>query len=577
MDISNRLPSRLIIVAGTYDGVLAGWDTSSEHIQEEETDIQKKHYDIDLKLLRRKNDGKYLKLSFAMSAHEGSVRCLDVSGGGISSNSTKNNDDKKKKKRQRSDSVDSSNKQQEEEDVPLPGSLLSGGYDETINVFNLQKHNQVGELKTPSDLGSPLCCAFAPPSNSNSTTTTTGVTTTTHALVGLTSGKIILYKKKDMSVQHILSGHDTHGVQCIAVHPTGKMALSGGRSDGKIILWDLMKGRLAFVIKLPKIKVAGGRGGVGKGGGGGQLQTVNHIVWSDDGSRYAYCYGNKITARDVASSASGGNGEEGGADDYLLDVAMPSRVNQLAFVGGPEGIFLCAACDDGGLPVLEVGQLLLDDEDDEEGKNTAQNERRAIMAIEPVDDIVAGDDRFKCIKSVEGGSGFLVVTANSGGIVSLMDLEGAARMMLTPPSEGMGSSGSDSDDNESEDDSDEDEDDDVEAAVEILDSVRIGSGARITDLAVWSYDSGVSEEVNDEIADDGDDLDMPQENEVEEDDEEVSFEKDEAPPTKKPFKKKENDNREMIDMDPEAVDKARKLVVQAKKHQKKKKKKKQKQ
>ena len=564
MDINNRLPSRLIIVAGTYDGVLAGWDTSSEHIQEEEKDISKKH-DIDLKLLRRKNDGRYLKLSFAMSAHEGSVRCLDVSGGGISNSSNQNKiDDKKKKKRQRSDSVDSST-QQQEEDIPLPGSLLSGGYDETINVFNLQKHNQVGELKTPSDLGSPLCCAFAPPSNNSSNPN--GVTTT-HALVGLTSGKIILYKKKDMSVQHILSGHDTHGVQCIAVHPTGKMALSGGRSDGKIILWDLMKGRLAYVIKLPKIKVAG-RGGGGKGG---QLQTVNHIVWSDDGSRYAYCYGNKITARDVASSGAG-NGEDG-ADDYLLDVAMPSRVNQLAFIGGPEGIFLCAACDDGGLPVLEVGQLLLDDDEDEEEDNAAQNERRAIMAIEPVDDIVAGDDRFKCIKSVEGGSGFLVVTANSGGIVSLMDLEGAARMMLTPPSEGMGSSGSDSDD-ESKDDSDEDEDDDIEAAVEILDSVRIGSGARITDLAVWSYDNGVSEELNDETDNEGD-LDMPQDNEVEEDDEEVSVEEDEVPAKKKHFKKKEYDNREKIDMDPEAVDKARKLVVQAKKHQKKKKKKKQK-
>ena len=566
-DFSNRLPSRLIIVAGTYDGVLAGWDTSSEHIQEEENDISKKH-DIDLKLLRRKNDGKYLKLSFAMSAHEGSVRCLDVSGGGISNNSSSSNQQNdKKKKRQRSDSVDSSN-QQEEDIIPLPGSLLSGGYDETINVFNLQKHNQVGELKTPSDLGSPLCCAFAPPSNSNSTTTTTtGVTTTTHALVGLTSGKIILYKKKDMSVQHILSGHDTHGVQCIAVHPTGKMALSGGRSDGKIILWDLMKGRLAYVIKLPKLKVRGGKGG--------QLQTVNHIVWSDDGSRYAYCYGNKITARDVASSASGGNGEDGaGADDYLLDVAMPSRVNQLAFIGGPEGIFLCAACDDGGLPVLEVGQLLLDDDKDGEENNAAQNERRAIMAIEPVDDIVAGDDRFKCIKSVEGGSGFLVVTANSGGIVSLMDLEGAARMMLTPPSEVMGGSESDSDDDESEDHS-EDEDDDIEAAVEILDSVRIGSGARITDLAVWSYDNGVSEEVNDDT--DDDDLDMPQENGLVADDEEVSVEEDEVPTKKKPFKKKENDNREQIDMDPEAVDKARKLVVQAKKHQKKKKKKKQKQ
>lgn len=527
--IDNRIPSRLVIVAGTYDGVLAGWDTVEHSRPSDENDIE-------LKLLRR-NDGQYLKLSFAMAAHEGSVRCLDVAGAAaaIASGALKEKDDdgKKKKKRQRSDSIDADDIT--DEPSPEPGTLLSGGYDETINVFNLQKHSQVGELKTPNDLGSPLCCSFAPPAPTSSASTTQP----THALVGLTSGKIILYKKRDWSVQHVLSGHDDGGVQCLAVHPTGRMALTGGR-DGKIILWDLMKGRLAFVHKLPK-KTRN------------QKETVNHIVWCEDGTRYAYCHGTKITARDV------------GTGETLLDVDMPSRVNQLAFIGGPEGMFVAAACDDGGLPVLEVGQL--DEEDD-------ASTRRAIMAIEPVEGrVVAGEDRFKCIKSVEGGSGFLVVTANSGGVVSLMDLEGAARMMLTGGSGG-GGDDDDSEEKDSDDDSeDSDDDEEVEAAVEILDSVRIGSGARITDLAVWSHGG------------DGEDLDPESElSEVEENEsvtEETPIENEEKevePPSKKKgkFSKKENDrnsrnSRNEIELDAEEVEKARKLVGQAKKRQKKKK------
>lgn len=603
---SSRIPHRLIVIAGTYDGVLAGWDTHHSSTITSSDDVEKvKEESIEVRLLRKMNDGKYLKLLFAMSAHEGSVRCIDIATTASVTPSFSS------KAGVFSDSSSFSLR---------PGTLLSGGYDESINVYNILKKNQIGELRTPPDLGSPTCCSFAPPSNNNDMFEhgdgEDGVgganQTSTHAVVGTTSGKLIIYKRRDWSVQHILSGHggsvtNTNtttssttsaasggGVSCLAVHPTGRMALSGGRSDGKIILWDLVKGRLAYVHKIPASTSRNGSNGSGRRA----VESINHIVWSTNGSRYAYCYGSHITARDATSG------------ETLLDVNMYPcpRVNQLTFVGGKEGLFVAAACDDGSLPVLEVGHLILDDDndDDDDADNTKKTKkedktRRAIMAIEPVSEPVAGDDRFKCIRSVVGGSGFLVVTANSGGVISLMDLEGAARMMLTPNEENEeeeDDSGIDNDDSDSDIDSEDDGDgdDEVEAAVEILDSVRVGSGARITDLAVWSYgngDGGCEEEDDDDnVGDSIDEGDEDDENESLDSDEVSSVvngdedEKDILIPSpmskqlKYPITKAKgqrfNNNREeqKIELNAEAIEKARKLVGQAKEHQKKTKKRK---
>jgi WD40 repeat protein len=541
------------------------------------------------------NDGKYLKLLFAMSAHEGSVRCIDIAS---------------------SISTTPSTKPLTGLSVIEPGTLLSGGYDESINVYNILKKNQIGELRTPPDLGSPTCCSFAPPSNNNNIVVDAEDVanggelnqTSTHAVIGTTSGKIIIYKRRDWSVQHVLSGHGgssgssntgnatssttaasgSGGVACLAIHPTGKMALSGGRSDGKIILWDLVKGRLAYVHKIPNNKSTLRNNGNSNGSSNGSrraVESINHIVWSNNGARYAYCYGSHITARDANTG------------ETLLDVNMYPcpRVNQLTFVGGDEGLFVAAACDDGSLPVLEVGRLLLDDvnDDDDDDDDSMKKEdkiRRAIMAIEPVSGPIAGDDRFKCIRSVVGGSGFLVVTANSGGVISLMDLEGAARMMLTPNEENddeEDDSVVDKDDDDSDIDSDDDDDEEVEAAVEILDSVRVGSGARITDLAVWSYgnqDGGHEEEEDDDnVGDSIDEGDDDDENESLDSDEVTNRDEDEKegklllPPKSKQLKypitkakgQRYSNKEQTIELNAEAIEKARKLVGQAKEHQKK--------
>eukprot|EP00934_Nitzschia_sp_Nitz4_P002433 Nitzschia sp. Nitz4//scaffold58_size112336//74124//75497//NITZ4_004042-RA/size112336-processed-gene-0.91-mRNA-1//-1//CDS//3329555016//2428//frame0 len=439
--MSSIRSSGLVIAAGTYDGVLAGWELAE----------------------KKKSGG--LQLVFATAVHTGSIRSLGI--------------------------ATSPNKQD-------PGSLLSCGYDETLRTHDWHKRlTGSGEIRTPADFGTPTCSAFAPTEQQS-----------THCVVGFSSGKVAIYKKRDWSVQHVLPGHDG-GVGSVSVHPSGKLALSGGSSDGKLKLWDLTKGRLAFVNKINPASVHAGKT---------RYEDVSSLIWSKDGSFYALSYGTHITVREVAT----------GKD--VLDVDLPSRVNQVALMEGDEGLFVVAACNDGSLPVLAV-----DDSDDEN--------RRAIMAIEPVDSHLAREERFKCVVSVRG---FYVVTANSAGVVSLMNLEGAVKMIMAPSNDG------DNEDDESEDNengSESDDEEDMDLAVEIVESVQLGTGARITCLTAWcspypeqleeSADSEDEEEHDDEASDPG------QTGEPE------------------PTKKRKGGPTE-VTMDAEAVKKARSLVAQAK-------------
>ena len=124
--------------------------------------------------------------------------------------------------------------------------------------------------------------------------------------------------------------------------------------------------------------------------------------------------------------------------------------------------------------------------------------------------------------------------------------------------------------------------------MEILDSVRVGSGARITDLAVWSYGNqdGGREEDNDNVGDSIDEGDDDNENESLDSDEVssvVNGDEDEKgsklipSPTNKQLKypitkakgQRYSNKEQTIELNAEAIEKARKLVGQAKEHQKK--------
>ena len=367
-------PYRVIVAAGTYDGVLAGWELSSE-----------------------KNK---FEIVFASPSHIGSVRSVS---------------------------------HQESQHT-----VVSCGYDEVIKTHDFSKRQtDTGEVRTPSEYGTPCCSSIAQ----------------NHCLVAFSEGQIVIYKKRDWSVQHVLKGHEG-GVSSIAVHPSGKMALTGGSRDGKLKLWDLTKGRLAFSTKIAS------------------KESIDTVVWASDGASYGFGYGSHVTVRDVAS----------GSD--LLDIELPSRVNQICFIEGDDGMFLVAACNDGSLPVLDVPK----------SADPNEQKRFAVMAIESVEGPVAGEERFKCIQAIHD---YHVVTANSAGVVCLMNLQGSVNMIKQDKLASKNSSANrDGDGDDSEEGSGSD---DEELAVEIIDSTQLGTGARITCLVAYSSsesrDDGVSEGV----------------------------------------------------------------------------------
>jgi WD40 repeat protein len=507
---------KVMIAVGTYDGVVAAWKTT---IAPKDTRAGDKVNGIET------TPDNNLEIIFASPIHEGSVRSLALANRSV---------------------------------------LVSTGYDEVIKVHDFQKHvTSAGEIRTPSDFGTPTCSAFAPPIGA-AVAGASSSTTTTHCLVGFggkddtptqekgggTGGKLVIYKKRDWSIQHVLHGHEG-GVCTIAVHPTGKLALTGGISDGKIKLWDLERGRLAYSSSTSSSQKIGNHSKQQQQQPPGQKrhhESIVSITWSKHGDYYGFCYGSHITVREVAT----------GKD--LLDVELPSRVNQICllqkshpdFSSSPlqttqlvdpqsPTIFVAAACNDGSIPVLMV-------------QSADSEERKAIMAIEPVDGPVAGEERFKCIQTINE---YTVATANSAGVVSVMNLQGAVNILLSnddtdsteindttnSPQE---SSTSDPEEENDIDDDDEDSEEE-ELAVDIIASTQLGTGARITSLAAW----------------------ICSENTPRPKQEEKSHENADSRTNKK-MKRADGSSAKLQDLNSSALEKARALVSKAKKIQKKK-------
>ncbi|KAK9473021.1 WD40-repeat-containing domain protein [Dipodascopsis tothii] len=147
--------------------------------------------------------------------------------------------------------------------------LVTGGNDEHIRLYDLQKRKEIGTMLYHD--GSITRLSFITPAGSGAAK---------WLLSAGEDGKILVWRTKDWEVlADMKKGGHKGAVNDVAVHPTGKIAISVGR-DRTIRLWNLMTAKNASHTKL-------GFEGL-------------RVCWNGDGGLYAVGADRKIVVYDMA-------------------------------------------------------------------------------------------------------------------------------------------------------------------------------------------------------------------------------------------------------------------------------------
>ena len=101
-------------------------------------------------------------------------------------------------------------------------------------VYNLNRRREVGVLLEHTD--EVTCMSFVGRS---------------HLLSGSGDNSICVWRTSDWLCMHKLGGHKG-SITSVAPHPSGKLAVSTAK-DRHLILWDLVKGRMAFNTRLEEV------------------------------------------------------------------------------------------------------------------------------------------------------------------------------------------------------------------------------------------------------------------------------------------------------------------------------------
>jgi len=104
--------------------------------------------------------------------------------------------------------------------------LVAGDYEEMLRIYNLEEKKEFGSLLEGMGAINALH------------------STNTHLLSANEEGRVVIWRIKDWSQLHSLKGHK-RGVNDVKFHPSSRLALSVGK-DKKLILWNLLKARVAF-------------------------------------------------------------------------------------------------------------------------------------------------------------------------------------------------------------------------------------------------------------------------------------------------------------------------------------------
>lgn len=215
--------------------------------------------------------------------------------------------------------------------------LAMGGSDEAVHTYDLSDKKELVQLEEHENDITALCFV------GNS-----------FLLSGGEDGKLCVWDCKDWSLMTILKGHKPGPVTSIAVHPSGKVALSTSR-DNSLRMWNLENARPASRNRLDGSK------------------SLSHACWSISGDTYAVVADDRrVMVFRIA--------DESGKPFRTLEPS--SRVNALT-LATPNGEIVLG---------LEDGRVLVYDADASEEPLEVQCEKRvrALYADRPVT-AAAGD------------------------------------------------------------------------------------------------------------------------------------------------------------------------------------------
>ncbi|KAF8630537.1 hypothetical protein AX15_002858 [Amanita polypyramis BW_CC] len=182
--------------------------------------------------------------------------------------------------------------------------LATGSADEIIKVWDLRRRKEVGGLMHHQ--GSITHLHF--PSRS-------------HLLSASEDGTLCLFHTRDWTVLRTMKGHKA-SVNAIAVHPSGKVALSVGK-DKTLRMWDLMRGKGVASTKLGKE---------------GEI-----VRWSTDGSMFVVQSGSTMDIYDTAMN-------------LLHTISHSSRLHDVKFSSRAtgQGEILLAGAEDKKLSIYAI-------------------------------------------------------------------------------------------------------------------------------------------------------------------------------------------------------------------------------
>ncbi|KAL9713418.1 Protein mak11 [Leucoagaricus gongylophorus] len=183
--------------------------------------------------------------------------------------------------------------------------LATGSADEIIKVWDLRRRKEIGGLMHHE--GSITHLVFSSRS---------------HLFSASDDGTLCLFHARDWTVLRSLKGHKGR-INSIAIHPSGKVALSVGK-DRALRMWDLMRGKGVASTKL------------------GQEGEI--VRWSVDGKLFLVQFGSTIDLYNTEMK-------------LLHTIHHPSRVHDVKFckrVSGEEGEILLVGAEDKKLSVYDI-------------------------------------------------------------------------------------------------------------------------------------------------------------------------------------------------------------------------------